>query len=99
MPTVTCAAALNAEQGELSVFVINADPGQDQPLTLDLRGFDGLRMLEHLEMASSNPAARNTFNTPDAILPRPVKATKEEKGIVTAEIRKMSWNLFRFSVK
>ena len=48
---VQAAAALNEEDGELAVFVINADWEDAQAFTLDARGFEGWRFAEHLTMA------------------------------------------------
>jgi len=94
--TVQAAAALNGETEELTVFVINADSGEDQELRLDVRGFDGWKFTEHLEMYAENPEDQNTWDHPDRILPRRNTETRAEKGILTARLRKESWNVLRF---
>ena len=88
--------ALNAEAGELTVFVINADPAEEQELKLDVRGFEGWQFAEHIEMFSEDPAAMNTWDHPDRILPRQNTGTRMEKGILTAVLKKESWNVIRF---
>ncbi len=93
---VQAAAALNEEDGELAVFVINADWEDAQAFTLDARGFEGWRFAEHLTMASEDENARNTYENPNVILPRADTDTRCEKGVVTATLPKLSWNLFRF---
>ncbi|HPR77432.1 MAG TPA: alpha-L-arabinofuranosidase C-terminal domain-containing protein, partial [Candidatus Limiplasma sp.] len=94
---VQAAAALNEEDGELAVFVINADWEDAQAFTLDARGFEGWRFAEHLTMATADENARNTYENPNAILPKADPDTRCEKGIVTATLPKLSWNLFRFT--
>jgi len=94
--TVQAAAALNEEAGELTVFVINADAEEDQELRLDARGFEGWTFEEHIEMYAEADAS-NTWDHPDRILPRTNGETRAEKGIVTARLRKESWNVLRFT--
>lgn len=97
--TIQAAAALNEEEGTLTVFVINADLEEDQLLTLDLRGFKEMELKEHIEMRADSPTAANTWEHPDAILPRAVTDTAFDGGIVTAHLAKASWNVLRFGVK
>ena len=94
--TVQAAAALCPDTGELTVFVLNADLREDQALTLNLKGFEGLAYTEHTELYSDDPDACNTFENPRAILPRKNQDTALDGGILTAKLRKASWNVFRF---
>ena len=95
--TVQAAAALNEEAGEMAVFVINALADGEQELKLDARGFEGWKFAEHIEMYAEDPDAQNTWDHPDRILPTVNTATKAEKGIVTAKLKKESWNVLRFT--
>ena len=94
--TVQAAAALNEEAGEMTVFVINADAEEEQELTLDVRGFEGWQFVEHIEMYAEDPAAQNTWEHPDRILPCRNAETRAEKGVLTAHLKKESWNVLRF---
>ena len=94
--TVQAAAALNGEAGELTVVVINADMEEDQELKLDVRGFEGWQFEEHLEMFAEGKDAFNSWDHPDRLAPRRNTGTREEKGILTARLRKESWNVLRF---
>ena len=94
---VQAAAAVNEADGELTVFVINADWEDEQALSLDARGFEGWTFAQHITMYASDLNARNTFDRQDAILPQPVKETICEKGVVSAVLPKLSWNMFRFT--
>ena len=93
--TIQAAAALDEEAGALTVFVINADLNDSQQLTLDARGFEGWRFAEHVEM-QAGPEAANTWEHPDAILPARAADTRCEKGVVSATLKKASWNALRF---
>ena len=99
VPTVTAAAALDEEKSELTVFVINADEKEEQLLSMDLRGFEGLSLIEHLSMSSESQDDRNTYEHPDQILPRPCPETKLDGGLAEAKLKPLSWNMLRFSVK
>lgn len=94
--TVQAAAALDEEAGELTVFVINADAEEEQKLKLDARGFEGWKFTEHIEMYSEDPEAANSWDRPDRILPRSNTETRAEKGILTARLKKESWNVLCF---
>ena len=97
--TVQAAAAFDEETGELTVFVINADLDEAQEFTLDIRGFAGLELREHIEMHADSPDQMNTFENPNALLPRSVKESRLDGGVLTAKIEKASWNVFRFAPK
>ena len=47
-------------------------------------------------MFSENPDAQNTWDHPDRILPAKNPDTRIEKGILTAVLKKESWNVLRF---
>ena len=97
--TIQTAAALDEEAGELNVFVINADLAEDQELTLDARGFEGWEFGGHVEMFAEHEDDADTWENPDRILPRANTETKAENGVVTARLRKESWNVLRFMRK
>ncbi len=94
---IQSAAALNKEENELSVFVINADWEDGEEFTLDVRGFEGWKFTGHSFMYTEDENARNSFEQPDVLLPRDNPEAKCEKGIVTAVLPRLSWNVFRFA--
>ena len=69
---------------------------REQELKLDARGFEGWQFTEHIEMFTDDPEAQNTWDRPDRILPVRNTETKAEKGVVTARLKKESWNVLRF---
>lgn len=94
---IQAAAALNEEENEMTVFVLNADAEEAQDFTLDVRGFEGWKLAEHVLMNSEDPDAANSFENQSALLPRNVVSTKCEKGIVSVALPCLSWNMFRFT--
>ena len=79
--------------------MINADAAEEQELNLDVRGFEGWKLAEHMEMYAEEPEAENTWNHPDRIVPRKNEDTIMENGLMTAVLKKESWNVFRFRRK
>lgn len=96
VPYIQSAAALNEAEGEMAVFVINADDKESHALTLDTASFAGWEFKEHIAMFSDDPNACNDFDHPDAIVPAPVHETECKNGVVNAELKPLSWNMFLF---
>ena len=96
--TLQAAAAFRPETGEITVFALNADLQEDQLLTLDLKGFGRPLLLEHTELWSDDPKAANTFENPEAIRPKKNQDTACDGGVLTAKLRKASWNVFRLKL-
>jgi alpha-N-arabinofuranosidase len=96
VPYITAAAALNEKDGEFTVFVSNGDWEDEHEFTLDVRSFYGYKFVEHTTMYSDDLEAANSFENPDVIKPVVAKDTVCKDGIVTANLNKLSWNVFRF---
>ena len=79
------------------MFAINADEEDAQELTLDLRAFEGWRFAGHTVMNAEHPEDRNTYEQPDVILPKENREAAFEKGICTAVLPPLSWNMFRLT--
>ena len=47
-------------------------------------------------MYADSPEAVNTWERPDAILPKTDADARCEGGVVTATLKKASWNVLRF---
>ena len=94
--TLQAAAALDEERGLLHVYAINACLDEGQELRVDARGFEGWEYAGHTEMYAADPEAANTWDRPDAILPRENRETACEGGVLTAALAPASWNVFTF---
>ncbi len=93
---IQAAAALNEEENALTVFVINADWEGPQELTVDARGFAGWAFAGHTALYGNKDGDCNTFAHPDVLTPRDIPGTRCEKGLLTAVLPRLSWNVFRF---
>ena len=97
--TIQAAAALDEENGTLSVFVINASLDEAQELSMDVRGFADWRFTGHTEMYAEHPEDANSYQHPDTIRPRENSGTRCCKGVLNAALAPASWNVFRFEKK
>lgn len=93
---IDTAAAYDKASGEVNVFVINRNWEASNDVELDLSGFEGLSFLEHIEMYTDDLTKANTWETPDAIHPVVNADAKFEGGKLSANVKPMSWNIFRF---
>ena len=95
LPFIDAAAALSEDETELNIFVINRNWEAANELELDVSGFAGWKLMEHVEMFSKDLNAANTFENPDAVKPTRNAATKLEDGRIQATVQPLSWNVFR----
>ena len=96
LPFVDTAAAYDEENGTLNLFAINRDWEGDTDVELDVSAFEGYRFVEQIQLYSDDMEAKNTYEAPDTILPTVSDTAKEENGVVTATMKRLSWNVFRF---
>lgn len=90
------AAAYEEKEGMLNIFVINRDWESDREVELDTSSFAGYEFVEQIQMYNDDMSARNTYENPDLIVPTINKEAKCKDGVVTANLKKLSWNVFRF---
>ena len=65
-------------------------------MELDVSAFEGYRFVEQIQLYSDDMDAKNTYEAPDTIQPTISETAKEENGIVSATLKRLSWNVFRF---
>jgi alpha-N-arabinofuranosidase len=92
-------SALNEEKEEVTVFFVNRDLKDAISVDLDLRGFEGYQLIEHLEMSAEDLNAANSYENPGALKPLANAATKMENGHVYAAAKRLSWNCVRLGKK
>ncbi|MBR6321225.1 MAG: alpha-L-arabinofuranosidase [Lachnospiraceae bacterium] len=94
IPYVDAAASYDEEKSEAAVFIINRNWEEDMDVEVDLRGFEGYRLLEHQEMFCYDDDAQNTWEKQE-ILPSVNPDTKLDGGIVRFRAKKLSYNMLR----
>ena len=90
---VDCAAAWDKESGNLSIFVINRNESETYPLDLDLRGFTSTGAVKHMEIASADISAVTSPDNDSQFAPVDRTGVSLNEGILTTEIRPLSWNV------
>ena len=80
---------------ELNVFLINRSWESANDLELDVSGFEGWQLTEHIEMFSKDEKAANTYENPDAVKPVKNERTNLAGGKVQATLQPLSWNVIR----
>jgi len=95
VPFVDSVAVYNAERGELTVFAVNR-ASESMGLTLDIRDFPGIRLLEHIGMHHDRLDAMNTEASQTEVVPRSIDATALDGGFAESVLPAYSWNVIRF---
>jgi alpha-N-arabinofuranosidase len=96
IPCLETMAVFDEDKEELTLFAVNRDLREDLLVDLDLRGFEGYRLTEHIVLESPDLKAVNTVQTPTAVLPS--LRTDSLQG-TQLNLHPASWNVVRFSAK
>ena len=97
LPYIDAAAALDAEKGELNIFVINRCWEAANLAELDVSSFQGWKLREHVRLYTEDPQAANTWEHPDTLVPEADSRSVLADGKISAELKPLSWNVFRLS--
>lgn len=97
VPYIDCAAVYREEDKQLTLFFVNKNLGEDMDVRVELRGFDGYRVLEHIELGDENLLARNSQTNPENVIPRSKNAALYSDGILCVKLGKATWNVIRLS--
>ena len=90
-------AAVNTDDGGLSLFLLNRDLQRPLQLRAEVRGFAGLSLLDARTMHDGDLKTVNTQAEPDRIKPVPLGGVEVHDGVVVAELPPASWTLLRFA--
>ncbi|MBQ6094562.1 MAG: alpha-L-arabinofuranosidase, partial [Lachnospiraceae bacterium] len=93
------ATAWDEDAQELTVFVINRNEDAEYPIELDVRGFEEYNFVKHIELCDQDLDAKNSFEEPDRIKPVENLGGSFAGGILSAHVKPLSWNVFRFEKK
>ncbi|MBO1005791.1 alpha-L-arabinofuranosidase C-terminal domain-containing protein [Pseudogracilibacillus auburnensis] len=92
---IEAAVVHQEEKDEVCIFLINRAVEDDIEISLDVRGFEGYKLTEHIEMYTEDMKRGNSFEHPELIKPTNNVDTKMENGRVIAIAKKLSWNVIR----
>ena len=76
VPFVDMAATLDAQNGQLALFMLNRDLQGERELVLDCRDFTPTRVLATETLTGADLKAANSFDQPTLVAPRPLEAPR-----------------------
>jgi alpha-N-arabinofuranosidase len=91
IPYLATSVIDNQERGEVIVFAANRSLEEDMELDLTLEGFDGCKLVEHVQLYHDDLTAINDM---DVERVAPTNVPLSEGGEIT--LKKHSWNMLRF---
>ncbi len=98
VPYLDAVAVASQRTGGVSLFAVNRS--QDERLELEgrLGGFQGLKVVEHLEMTHRNVKAVNSASKPNEVMPVTASGKARVDGDrLTATLEPLSWNVIRLA--
>ncbi|QQE81410.1 alpha-N-arabinofuranosidase [Alicyclobacillus sp. SO9] len=95
VPILDAAAVFNQRADELTIFAVNRDMEESISLAIDVRGFEGYQVVEHIVYTDEDIKARNTADNPERVVPQQGSGTVVEDGLATSVLPKLSWNVIR----
>ena len=91
---VESVSVYNEEQEQVTVFAVNRSIKDDIEMTVDVRSFEGYRVLEHIVLESDDLLAENgPFS--QKVAPRQTSRSVLDGGVMTSILHKASWNVIR----
>ncbi len=97
-PMLHTSVVHDEKNDELNVFCLNINK-ENMPLSMDMRSFGCLSMIEHICLDGDNLHAVNSFEKSDTVLPKKLETVKGSIDIIELVIPKHSWNVLRFALK
>ncbi|MBR3036391.1 MAG: alpha-N-arabinofuranosidase, partial [Lachnospiraceae bacterium] len=97
VPYLDSIVTFDEEKEEVVIFAVNKHMTEDAETTIDLRSFEGYRVVSHTVVHDEDLDAVNTEQDPDRIVPVSVGGTKAENGILETVFQHKSWNVIRLS--
>ncbi len=94
---VEAVSVYNEDLHEVTIFAVNRDLETDAEMTVDVRSFEGYRVLEHVVMESDNLKAENGPFC-ERVAPKQTSQSALDGGIMTSTLHKASWNVIRLGI-
>lgn len=94
VPVLDSTVVYNEEQEELTIFAVNRDLEDSIVLETDIRNFDQYQVVEHIVLENNDMKAVNSAQAQN-VVPHNGGDAKNDDGLVTASLSKLSWNVIR----
>lgn len=99
VPYLESTTVYNEETGEITIFAVNRHLSESMDVSIDIRSFGDVQLIEHIVMESENLKASNTKNNPNNVTPHTGGHTTIDHSKATAVLPKASWNVIRLQAK
>lgn len=97
VPVLDSAAVYNEEKDQLTIFALNKDMTDNLSFECDVRSFADYKVVEHIVLHHDDVNAVNTEANPFNVTPNKMGNAKVDDGILTAELKNLSWNVIRLA--
>ena len=91
---VEAVSVYNEERDEVTIFAVNRSLTEDAQMAVDVRSFEGYRVLEHIVLESNDLKAVNS-SLEQKVAPKSTSQLVMDGGVVTSLLHKASWNVIR----
>ncbi|WP_019640520.1 alpha-N-arabinofuranosidase [Paenibacillus fonticola] len=98
VPYLEAVSVYNEELQEVTVFAVNRHLTEGLDLTVDLRSFGKISVLEHLVLENEDLKAANTKDNPHNVRPHSRGNAIQDNGQIRALLAKASWNVIRLKI-
>ncbi|THE12503.1 alpha-N-arabinofuranosidase [Bacillus timonensis] len=94
VPYLDQSVIFNEENDELVIFAVNRNMENQLLVDVDIRSFEGYKLVEHVVLENENPKAVNSVEH-QQVKPHTSNNSYIENGTLIAVLPKMSWNMLR----
>lgn len=98
VPHLEAVSVYNEELGEVTVFAVNRHLSEGLLLTVDLRSFGKVEVIQHTVLEHEDLLAANTRSNPANVLPHNRGTADADGGRVSGLLPAASWNVIRLRV-
>ena len=100
VPYLETVAVTSEEHDELTIFAVNRNLDESIIMSLDIKGFEGYKVADHIVLECDDLKAVNTVANPGKVVPRSRDNTDEINGSeIEIKLEKASWNVIRLTGK
>ena len=97
VPYLEAVATWNQEQENIAIFAVNRNTDAALAVEGDVRAFPDYRVVEHITLTHPDLNARNTAESPSAIVPQKNGDARLEARVLRASLPQASWNVIRLA--
>jgi alpha-N-arabinofuranosidase len=96
VPYLETTAVVDESKKTLAIFAVNRGTTEKIELEADLHGFEGMKLIEHIELTHADPKATNTREKPNEVMPRtPSGKARMDGDVLSVRLEPLSWNVLR----